>query len=243
MKVQISRRRRWLARSLILIGSLLVAAGIGYGGMIRYLEWREASSPSTDQVLIASDGTRISLAQPTSDAAHLTVPSASPVAPIGSTGVVTQTGVYSASPASARDAFYPPTSLVIPSIGVNRPAVLSTSNHMPEFKGIGWLLGSAYPGHNGNMVLFGHLDGPYATLDRLGELRPGDTFSVTTAVDTYTYQVSSAYSTPRGDVLALAPTDDPTATLITCSGHWSSALQDYTHRLIIKARLVEQHRS
>lgn len=126
---------------------------------------------------------------------------------------------------------------MIASINVDWPVVLSNSKHMPRFKGIGWLLGSAYPGNPGNLVLYGHLDGPYSTLSRLSELSTGDEFSVLTAEAGLTYVVEKAYETTADDVGALAPTSNATATLITCSGNWDPIGQDYSHRLIVTAVL------
>ena len=131
----------------------------------------------------------------------------------------------------------PPLRLRIASINVDWPVVLSNSKHMPRFKGIGWLLGSAYPGNLGNLVLYGHLDGPYSTLSRLSELGAGDEFSVLTPEAELTYVVDKVYETTASDVGALAPTSNATATLVTCSGHWDSIRQDYTHRLIVTAVL------
>src|SRR5205814_543012 len=72
----------------------------------------------------------------------------------------------------------PPERIRIPRIGVDWPVVLSDITHLPRFNGVGWLQGSAYPGTAGNLVLYGHLDGRYATFGRLHELRAGDEFSV-----------------------------------------------------------------
>lgn len=111
---------------------------------------------------------------------------------------------------------------------------------MPHFKGVGWLLGSAYPGQLGNLVLFGDLDGPYSTFGRLPELHPSDEFSVVTDDATHIYRVAESYQTTPDDVELLAPTNEATATLITCSGHWNPVTQDYSHRLIIKATYLKR---
>jgi sortase A len=134
----------------------------------------------------------------------------------------------------------PPKRIKIPRIGVDWPVVLSDNEHLPRFKGVGWLLGSAFPGAPGNMVLFGHLDGPYATFGRLHELQPGDEFAVTTDEGEFVYRVRSSFQTTPDDVSVLAPTDTPTATLITCSGRWDPLARTYSHRLILTADLVHR---
>jgi sortase A len=129
----------------------------------------------------------------------------------------------------------PPVRIPIPRIGVNWPVVLSTNDHLPRFKGVGWFLGSAYPGAAGNIVLFGHLDGPYSTFARLRELRAGDEVRVFTETQTHHYRVRTAFETTVEDVSVLAPTTGATATFITCSGQWNSTLHAYDHRLIVLA--------
>ena len=132
----------------------------------------------------------------------------------------------------------PPQRILIPAIGVDWPVVLSDNEHMPRFKGVGWFFGSAYPGQAGNLVLFGHLDGPYSTFGRLHELRPDDEFSVTTLDGTISYRVRALFETTPDAVEVLLPTDTATATLITCAGRWDPATRTYDRRLIVTADLV-----
>lgn len=113
---------------------------------------------------------------------------------------------------------------------------------MPRFKGVGWLIGSAYPGEAGTVVLFGHLDGSYSTFGRLRELRPGDQFSIFTETGQYRYVVRKNFETTPDDVSVLVPTDRPTATLITCSGRWDPIAQNYSRRLIIQADYIQAAR-
>jgi LPXTG-site transpeptidase (sortase) family protein len=135
----------------------------------------------------------------------------------------------------APDAYLPPLRVSIPSIGVDRPVVLGTNEHMPRFRGVGWLLGSAYPGRPGNIVLFGHVDGPNATFERLHELKLGAEFTISTESGPLRYRVRSIFETTPDDVSVLAPTDTPTATLITCGGFFDKANQSYAKRVIVTA--------
>jgi len=246
----------WASRLLLIAGSLLIIAGTIYGGTISYMMWRESVSPSTSQVLILKDGTRIPFIQPTRPAEQAGGTLASrtqPTSPRNGPSTLNNpettapgdnpgrapshegnTGEGITSPSSA---YLPPLRLTIASIDVDLPVVLSNSKHMPQFKGVGWLMGSSYPGNAGNLVLFGHLDGPYATFSRLRELAPGDEFSVTTESADLRYQVTRLFDTLRDDVAVLSPTSGATATLITCSGQWDPVLGDYSHRLIVVAVL------
>lgn len=249
---------RWASRLLFVAGSLLILAGTAYGGTIGYMMWRESVSPSTSQVLVLRDGRQIPLVQPTRPAEPVRETSAPrPQPQWDGTGNGSPDSPEALSPAdkstaparapvensevviaSASLAYLPPLRLKIAGIDVDLPVVLSNSKHMPKFKGIGWLMGSAYPGKAGNLVLFGHLDGPYATFSKLRQLAPGDEFTVTTESDSLNYKVTRLFDTPRDDVAVLAPTGDATATLITCSGQWDPVLSDYSHRLIVVAVLT-----
>ena len=254
----------WASRLSLVLGWLLIALGLGYGGLMLYLTWHEGVSPSTDRVLVLNDGRRVPLRQPTpGDCGMQNADCGLPPTAVSTPGLqVTVTPDASLSdtvesrpiiPSSAGAAqpedksairnpqsaiVLPPQRLLIPAIGVDWPVVLSDNTHMPRFKGIGWLFGSAYPGQAGNLVLFGHLDGPYATLGRLHELRPGDTFTVATTDGAFTYQVRTTFETTPDDVSVLIPTDTATATLITCAGQWDKVARTYDRRLIVTADLV-----
>lgn len=193
---------RGLSRLLLGLGGLLVILGLGYGGLINYLTWQESSAPSTSRVLVLKDGRRIPLVQPTQPTLR-SIPTATPPVALPG-GVPDPAPALSPPPASiatppglslapaATQAYLPPLRITIPRIGVDWPVVLSVNEQLPRFKGVGWLMGSTYPGFTGNLVLFGHLDGRYATLGRLHELVPGDTFNVVTEDRTRVYRVRSA---------------------------------------------------
>src|SRR5690349_3032139 len=163
---------RWTSRAVLALGCLLIAAGAGYGGWIAYLSWQESVAPSTQQVLALKDGRRVVLRQPTP--VVISSPAPAPTLPTAGAGALAPpaAGTTPAAPAltvPTAPAALPPVRVRIPRIGVDWPVVLSDNADMPRFKGVGWLFGSAYPGWAGNMVLFGHLDGPYATFGRLPE--------------------------------------------------------------------------
>jgi sortase A len=226
--------QRWLRRLLAVIGCTLVLIGVGYGGSLAYMSWREQTAPSTQRVLVLKDGRQIPLVQPTS--APVGQPARWTPAAVGTTGGAVP---IAPRPASAV-ASLPPLRIAIPKIGVDRPVVLSDNEHMPEFRGVGWLMGSSFPGAPGNMVLFGHLGGEYGTFMRLHELQPGDEFSIFTEAHELRYRVRSSHETTPEDVGVLAPTDNASATLITCSGPWDPIAQTNQRRLIVSADYVAQ---
>ena len=217
--------RKWAARLLVTLGCLLILAGIAYFGAIKYFSWRESVSPSTSRVLVLKDGTRVPLRQPTiaprpapttivstsafqpadGRAQGLQAPAvaASAVSTSTSTSMSTSTSTSTSAPISTSlpaNQIMPPVRLTIPGIKVDWPVVLNNGHDLPKFKGIGWMFGSAFPGAAGNLVLFGHLDGKYATLGRLHELKSGDTFSVLTDDGEYHYQIRSLFETTPDDV-------------------------------------------
>ncbi|HEU5014612.1 MAG TPA: class F sortase [Roseiflexaceae bacterium] len=226
--------RRWIRHLLAIMGCAAMLVGFGYGGTIAYLSWREQVSPSTQRILVLQNGQQIPLVQPTS-LPRMPVSSAAPEIPSGVTNVLSVTPV----PPAPVETSLPPVRIVIPKISVDWPVVLSDNDHMPQFQGVGWLMGSGFPGASGNMVLFGHLGGPYGTFMRLHELQQGDEFSVFTQVGEQRYRVRSTYETTPDDVAALAPTNHASATLITCSGPWNPVAQTNERRLIVLADYLQ----
>lgn len=238
--------RRWTARLLFWSGGLLILLGIAYASLITYVAWREQSSPSTRQVLVLADGRRIPLIQPTPAADVLeTQPStastpknestAQPSASASTSAIEPQQAPISTT---ARPDLLPPERIEIPRIDLDRPVVLADKDSLPRFKGAGWFIGSGWPGVAGNMVLFDHCTPEYGIFGRLTELRPGDEFSVFTADQEYRYRVRSSRQTTRKDVAVLAPTDNATATLITCTGPPGPDAQTSAGRLVVTADYV-----
>lgn len=219
--------RLYLCRGLFLLGCTSIVLGTAYGGWIAYLVRRERVAPSTQQVLLLKDGRTVPLTPPTPVPVSRTT-SAAITAPLPENGP-------SSPPIADTAPALPPVRIVIPTIDADWPVVLSANDQLPRFRGVGWLLGSAYPGQSGNLVLFGHLAGRYGTFMRLRELRPGDQFRVLTDTGEYRYRVRTSYDTTPEDVAVLAPGDGTTATLITCSGPWNVATQTNERRLIVLA--------
>ncbi len=242
---------RWASRLLIVVGCLMTLLGASYIGFVQHIISQESASPSTSRVLVLKDGRHIPLRQPTSLPLlkpYSSIPGTQSIIGAADNGPVAVATKETAGelPEVSEQIFkaqvMPPMRLYLPDIGTDWPVVLSNGKQLPRFKGIGWLLGSAYPGAPGNMVLFGHLDGEYATLTRLKELKPGDIFSVFTDGGEYRYRVRSSFETTPDDVGVMAPTESATATLITCSGHWDRIESMYDRRLVVIADYLSESR-
>ena len=222
---------RTLRRLGIMLGCLSVIGLSGYQIWLDGVRSRERVSPSTAHILVTADGRAIPLAPPADGAI--------------SEPLAVREGVKPA--AAPGGATLPPEQLIIPAIGADWPIVLATAEHLPRFRGVGWLMGSAAPGGPGNLVLFGHRGGDFATLARLPELQVGDTVIVLTAEAEHRYQVRETFETTPDDVAVLAPTAEPTLTLITCAGAWDAVARTNALRRVVVASLSEalplSHRS
>ncbi len=108
-----------------------------------------------------------------------------------------------------------PTRIRIPAIGVDFPVVEGDGWEQLK-KGVGHHIGSANPGQPGNMVLSGH-DDIYGEVFRyLDRLKPGDEIIVYAGNRAYTYIVTEIHVVEPTDVQWLAPTRQPTVTLVSC---------------------------
>ena len=105
---------------------------------------------------------------------------------------------------------------------------------------VGYLEGSAWPGSSGNAVLSAHVtlpsgvSGPFADLATLAY---GDRVFVQQHGLTQVYEVQEMLEVRPTDIQHVMPTDEPTLTLITCS-RYDEHLGTYTHRIVVRAKLV-----
>lgn len=136
----------------------------------------------------------------------------------------------------------------MPSIGLDAEVVTASlvqvrgaiTWEVPAFK-VGHGERTAGAGQPGNAVLLGHvtsLDAGNVFKD-LGRAHPGDEVQLYDGEQVYTYRVGEVRSVPRTNVEALQSTDTPTVTLVTCSGTWLPAVQDFSERLIVRAELAQ----
>lgn len=79
--------------------------------------------------------------------------------------------------------------------------------------GAGHIPGTALPGEPGNVGIAAHRD---TFFRKLREIRSADTITLTTLAGSYRYAVESADVVAPTDVQALAPSREPSLTLVTC---------------------------
>jgi sortase A len=102
--------------------------------------------------------------------------------------------------------------LRIPRIHVEVP-VLEGTDDLSLNRGVGHVIGTAYPGKSGNIAIAGHRDGFFRGLKDVGL---GDTIDVVTPQGTETYVIDRITIVDPTDVSVLATSSRATLTLITC---------------------------
>lgn len=122
----------------------------------------------------------------------------------------------------------------IPAINVDAPVVLGDGWEQLK-KGVGQHMGTANPGENGNIVLSAHNDIFGEIFRDLDQLKPGDTITLYTPQNSYIYVVTSSKIVEPTQVEVMAPTSQPTATLISCYPY----LVD-NKRIVVVARLQSE---
>lgn len=149
-----------------------------------------------------------------------------------------------ATPAVAETVSQTP-SLIIPKININAPIVFEPSISEAKIQsalqgGVVHYGNTPKPGRPGNAVVVGHSSndwwepGSYKfVFVLLDKLVPGDTFNVHYEGKNYIYQVAESKVVEPNDLSVLAPTREPTITLITCTPPGTS-----WKRLIIKAHQI-----
>ncbi|NJN19381.1 MAG: sortase [Oscillochloris sp.] len=128
-----------------------------------------------------------------------------------------------------------PLRLVLPSINVDSAVkevfVVDGAWQVADYA-VGYHHGTALPGTIGNTVMAGHAGLRGAVFRDLGDLRPGDEAVIESAGWRYRYRIREMRSVWPTQVEVMAPTSNPTLTLITCT-NWD------TQRLIVVADLVD----
>jgi len=122
--------------------------------------------------------------------------------------------------------------IVIPKIGLDQVVVEGVG--VEDLKeGIGHYPDTKMPGETGNAALAGHRTTYGAPFNRLDDLAPGDTISVTTRAGTFRYDVTEKKVVTPETVEVLDDTPDNRLTLTTCHPKYSAA-----QRLIVVAQLM-----
>lgn len=105
---------------------------------------------------------------------------------------------------------------------------------------VAWMGDTSWPGLGGNTALAGHVtlragdDGPFRNLSNLA---PGDTITIYTQENEYTYRVREQKTVSDGDFSILDPTEESQLTLITCDG-WDPENKIYLTRLVVSSELI-----
>lgn len=126
--------------------------------------------------------------------------------------------------------------IVIPAIGLDREIVVGVGEAELR-KGPGWVIGSAYAGRRGNMVLSGHRTTYGGPFNKLDELKAGDRIEIHApgvAGGVAIYEVRSIYVVTPEDTWVADPTPGARITLTTCHPKGSSR-----QRLIVQGELIE----
>lgn len=228
------RKAAW---ALGILGALFLVIAIVWFGYQFYVLFVVTRSPATVSIIKTSAGEQ---RLGSYSGGHQVVASGATPRPLASNTEGDSTSASSppttATPEQDRP-ILPPTRLTIAKIDLDAPVVLADNDNLPKFKGVGWYIGSGYPGFRGNVVLFGHVNGQYEVFARLNELTPGDEVTVTALDRTYRYIVKSTQEVPKEAVEVMAPTSDRRLTLITCVGTFYPDTRDYSHRLVVVASL------
>jgi sortase A len=119
----------------------------------------------------------------------------------------------------------------IPAIGVDAPVVQGDTWEQLK-KGIGQHIGTPNPGQNGNIVVAAHNDIFGEIFRELDKLKPGDAVIVYTNQRQFVYVITGTQIVEPTQVEVMAPTSDPTITLISCYPY----LID-NQRIVVKASL------
>ncbi|HTV99926.1 MAG TPA: class F sortase [Streptosporangiaceae bacterium] len=145
-----------------------------------------------------------------------------------------------------------PVRVAIPAIGVNAQVIPLGENPdgtvaVPSLSApfvTSWFDEGPSPGQRGPAALFGHVDtafvGPAVFYD-LGDLRPGQTVSVTLAdgriavfrIDRVAMFSKTAFPTTA----VYGATPDPELRLVTCGGPFDELTRSYTDNVVVFARL------
>lgn len=178
--------------------------------------------------------------------ASATRPPATPPPP---TPTPAATAKPSPTPVPLQASPYGPNRLIIPALGINSGwtglGFLADGLTMDSPAGpsdLGWYTFSGAPGGPSNAVFAGHVDwytGAPAIFGGLASLAVGAEVQVSRADGKLVvYHVVSStwydYLTTNASSI-IAPTSEPTITLITCGGVFDQATHEYDKRLIVRA--------
>ena len=107
------------------------------------------------------------------------------------------------------------TRIIIPSIQIDAPIVQGDGWEQLR-RGVGQHVGTASPGQKGNLVLSAHNDIFGEIFKDLDMLLPGDTVTINTMGEQFTYVINETEIVEPTAVYVMDTTTAPTLTLISC---------------------------
>jgi LPXTG-site transpeptidase (sortase) family protein len=124
--------------------------------------------------------------------------------------------------------------LRIPTIELEVPVITGT-DELTLNRAVGRIPGTAAVEAGGNLGIAGHRDGFFRGLKDVG---PGDRIELVTLGGTRLYEISDIWIVNPDDVSVLAPTDEPSLTLVTCYPFYfvGHAPQRYIVRAVLAAQ-------
>jgi sortase A len=125
--------------------------------------------------------------------------------------------------------------LQIPALGIDKP-IFQGDDEANLKLGVGQYGSSAQPGEVGNMVLAAHNDIYGQIFRHLDKLLPGDEIIISTSEQVYTYVVREIQQVDPTETWVLSPTDNATATLISCYPYLIN-----NKRIVVFADLVKDN--
>ena len=207
-------RWRWLERLLWIVGGLLVA---GYVGLRFYTEAeaRKDVRQFEERLERRLAEPRPTATPPDSAETPATLPGESPTLPEArpaDTSLWAPGRIREYEESLKKETSEPIAVLRIPKVGLEVPVFEGTDDFALN-RGVGWILGTAAPGKAGNCGIAGHRDGFFRPLK---DAVKGDSIELSTVSGLRTYRVQEIQIVNPTDVQVLAPTPEPTLTLVSC---------------------------
>ncbi len=186
--------------------------------------------------------------RPTAPALPTLTPTATPTAV--STTTPTATAIPSPTSTPTPRVYTEPVRLKIPSISVDAPIIkvgLLPDGELEapkEGHEVGWFEKGIRPGMKGNALLDGHVDWrrEIAVFWDLRKMKSGEEISIITAngedlrFEVEWLDLVEAANPPLERIFG--QTSYPAVTIITCGGEFDRSIHDYTHRWVVRAKLV-----
>jgi sortase A len=145
----------------------------------------------------------------------------------------------SARPAEVDRVILPPGSalgrLEIKRLGL-RVVILEGTDDRTLRRGVGHVIGTAFPGEAGNIALAGHRDTFFRALRNV---RPGDEITLVTRTGTHRYRVETIQVLTPRDIDVLGGTSGSMLTLVTC--HPFNFIGSAPNRFIVRAHRLNEH--